>query len=160
MKIIKKILLFTCTSILLINFSIWQWIQWWSKIPYERPTDTKSPTVSNEEVEDIGGWSKAASDKVLWIIKVPQPDNYSTSLSYVMALIQIAINWVLWLLSFVALIYMLYCGFLVFSSGSDDKNAQKGRKWIKTAAIALAWIGLSRLIISAIIWIINLIVWS
>ena len=46
---------------------------------------------------------------------------------------------------------MIYCGFLVFSSGSDDKNASKGKKWISTAAIALTGIGLSWLIISAMI---------
>ena len=58
---------------------------------------------------------------------------------------------------FIALIYMLYCWFLVISSWSDDKNASKGKKWIKTAAIAIAWVWLAWLIISVMIRFIGVI---
>ena len=132
---------------------------WWANpTPYVREVSVNDPIIDEHPAEDIHGGSKTMSDKVSWIINIPQPENYDTSLWYVLALIQIAINWTLWILSLVALIYMIYCGFLVFSSGSGDTNATKGKKWIKTAAIALAWIGLSWLIISVIIWLINNIV--
>ena len=96
------------------------------------------------------GWHKL-SELLNWIIHIPQPNEFETKLWYVMKLIQIAVNRLLWILSLVALIYMLYCWFLVFSSWSGDKNAQKGKKWIGTAATALAWIWLSWLIISIMI---------
>ena len=162
MKVAKKILPLLVSSLLIfsINFSTWSGLPGGSTTPYERTVDVIPPTVDEELAEDIDSGSKMLSDKVLWIITVPKPDDYGTSLSYILALVQVSINWALWLLSFVALIYMLYCGFLVFSSGSEDKNAQKGKKWIKTAVIALAWIGLSRLIISAMIWLITNVAWS
>ena len=116
-----------------------------------------SPGVNDEKIEVINKWPKIFTDKLKWIIHLPQKDEYPTSLGYVTSLIQITINRLLWILAFVALIYMLYCGFLIFSSWSDDKGAAKGKKWISTAAIALAWIGLSWLIISAMIRFINLI---
>ena len=94
-------------------------------------------------------------DKSVWILHLPQPDTYETKLWYTLALIQIAVNWILGMLAVVSLVYILYCWFLVLSSWSEDKNASKWKSWIKNAAIAIAWIGLSWLIISAMIWFIN-----
>ena len=127
--------------------------KWSPKTEYFNPDST--PFMSGDKIEDINEWWKTFSERLEWILSIPQKDKYSTSLWYVTTLIQVIINWLLWILSFVALVYMLYCGFLVLSSGSDDKNASKGKKWISTAAIALAWIGLSWLIISAMIRFIN-----
>lgn len=143
--------MFGIISVFIINLwyclRIWpvtEWFKW-----------EASPQIEGEEIEKINEWWKTFSDKLGWILQIPQKEDYATSLWYVTTLIQVLINWLLWILSFVALVYMLYNGFLVFSSGSDDKNASKGKKWISTAAIALAWIWLSRLIISAMIRFIN-----
>lgn len=121
------------------------------------PTPTiQDPSINKGGINGkIGEWSTAETDKLHWILHFPERTDYSTNLSYALKLVQIFINWILWLLATVALIYMLYCWFLVFSSWSEDKNAQKGRKWISTAAIALAGIGLSWLIVSIMIWLIN-----
>ncbi len=145
------IIMFGIISVFIINLwyclRIWpvtEWFKW-----------EASPQIEGEEIEKINEWWKTFSDKLGWILQLPQKEDYPTSLWYVTTLIQVLINWLLWILSFVALVYMLYNGFLVFSSGSDDKNASKGKKWISTAAIALAWIWLSWLIISAMIRFIN-----
>lgn len=145
------IIMFGIMSVFIINLwyclRIWpvtEWFKW-----------EASPQIEGEEITKIDEWWKTFSDKLGWILQLPQKEDYPTSLWYVTTLIQVLINWLLWILSFVALVYMLYNGFLVFSSGSDDKNASKGKKWISTAAIALAWIWLSWLIISAMIRFIN-----
>lgn len=115
------------------------------------------PTLDDYELTGtIAWWTSYETNKLEWILKFPEREQYSSTLWYALSLIQISINWILWILATVALIYMLYCWFLVFSSWADDKNAQKGRKWISTAAIALAWIGLSRLIISLMLRFINI----
>ena len=118
--------------------------------------DVKQATLDDVDIDSIEQWIKYENDKQEWVLQFPKKENYSDTLWYAIRLIQVSINWILWLLATVALIYMLYCWFLVFSSWADDKNAQKGRKWIKTAAIALAWIGLSWLIVSAMIWFITM----
>ncbi len=163
MKYFKQIWIisFNVVSILLLSFGFC-----WLKIgPIQEIFNwDSSPRIDNEEIENINEWSeninkwsKRFSDKLNGIIKLPQKEDYPTSLWYVTSLIQIAINWLLWILASLVLIYMLYCGFLVLSSWSDDKNSWKGKKWISNAAITIAGIGLSRLVISAMIWFINII---
>lgn len=109
----------------------------------------------NQEMTSMDQASFLLSERLNGILKFPEKQNYTSSLEYVLDLIRVSINWILWILSFIALVYMLYCWFLIFSSWADSKNAQKGKKWISTAAIALAWIGLSWLIVSAMIWFIT-----
>ena len=161
MKISKKFwLLLACWfAILGINSSFAQLPGWSSQHP--DGYNPNNPATVDENIVSSGNsiqqWSDIFSNRLEWIIHIPQSNEYSTSLWYVIALIQIAINRFLWLLASIALVYMLYNWFLVLTSGSDSKNADKGKKWISTAAIALAWIGLSWLIISAILWIIGVI---
>ena len=120
-------------------------------------TPTINSQEESQEIEGINQWSKTFSDKLEWILRLPQKSDYPTSLWYVTSLIQITINWLLWILASVVLVYMLYCGFLILSSWSDDKNVSKGKKWISSAAITIAGVGLSWFVISAMIWFINLI---
>ena len=161
MKFIKHLLtwLLWLWIIFSLNFSYTQWLGTGNiNIVNPNPEEDK-PSFSWEDISNNTGliaWAwQTFTDKLNWIIHIPSPSEYETTLWYVMRLIQVAINRLLWILSFIALIYLLYCGFLVFSSWADDKNAQKGKKWITTAAIALAWIGLSWLIISAMIRLIT-----
>lgn len=119
-------------------------------------------TISWENInpdDPIWMWSRSMGGKSSGILQLNIPDSasYDTKLWYALALIQIIINRTLWILAFVALVYMIYNWFLIFSSGSDSKNTDKGKKWIKNAVIAIAWIWISRLIISAMIWFINMI---
>ena len=69
--------------------------------------------------------------------------------------IRTAINWVLGMLSLVALVIALYAGFLMMTSGGDEKKYQKWVGLLKWAGIGLAIIALSWLIVSLIFWVIN-----
>ena len=119
---------------------------------------SSTPAISDKEINgNINEWAYTLTENLEWVLEPYEETKYEDKLWYITSLIQIVINWLLWVLALIALVYMLYCWFLVFSSGSDDKNASKGKKWISTATIALAGIGLSWLIISAMIRFINLI---
>ena len=158
MKKFYKVCIFILALLLIspINFSSARYRFWTDKDVQIDTTPRVNSGVESREMTDMDQSSYLLSEKLDGILKLPQKQNYSTSLGYVLSLIKIAINWILWILSFVALVYMLYCWFLIFSSWSTDKNSQKGKKWISTAAIALAWIGLSWLIVSAMIWFITI----
>ena len=69
--------------------------------------------------------------------------------------IKTAINWVLGMLSLVALAIALYAGFLMMTSWGDEKKYSKWVGLLKWAGIWLAIIALSWLIVSLIFWIIN-----
>lgn len=150
----KKVLVSLFAIISIFSFSFGEWLQTWPKKEDFKPEDTGLPQVKSQTITDIDDWSRTFSKSLEWILHLPVKDNYPTSLWYVIALIQIIVNWTLAMLSVVALVYMLYCGFLIFTAWSNDKNASKGKKWLSTGAIAIAWIAISWLIISAMIRII------
>ena len=58
----------------------------------------------------------------------------------------------------VALVYLIYHGFLILTAAGDETQYKKGLKGIKFAAIAMVGIGASWLIVSAIFWLIALII--
>ena len=71
-----------------------------------------------------------------------------------------AINWVLWMLSLVALVLCLWWGFQMMTSGGDQKKYESGLNILKRAAIGLAIIAASWLIVSLIFFVINKSIWA
>ena len=71
--------------------------------------------------------------------------------------VRTAINWVLWILSFIALMLCLYAWFRMMVSGWDSKKYNDAFNILKNAAIWLAIIALSWLIVSLVFRFIN---WS
>lgn len=162
----KKIWLFLLGIMVIFWFNL-QFTDWlclqrdhcidgvWSQKEY-RPSD---PSIDWEGItgDVIWSWTYAMWEKSTWILHFPHADDYDTELWYFLALIKIIINRILGIMTFIALVYMLYCGFLVISAWSNDKNVEKGKQWVKSAAIAIAWIWLAWLIISAMIRFIKVI---
>lgn len=103
--------------------------------------------VHNPSTED-----PSSIDGVISNVKI---DSHSGALDATMNLIQIIINYALWILAFLALVYLIYHGFLMFSAAGDDKKFDKWKSGIKIAAIALIGIGLSWMIVSVILWFIS-----
>lgn len=66
-----------------------------------------------------------------------------------------AINWVLGILATIALVICIYGGFLMVTAAGDEKKYQKGLGVLKYAAIGLAIIGLSWMIVSVIFRFVN-----
>ncbi len=66
-----------------------------------------------------------------------------------------AINWVLGLLSFICLCLIIYAGFLMLTSGWDSKKYETWFSIIKNAALWLAIIAVSWLLVSLIFYVIN-----
>jgi hypothetical protein len=61
------------------------------------------------------------------------------------------------MLSLVALMYLIFNGFMILTAGGDDAQYKKGIGSIKNALIAIAGIGASWLIVSFIFWLIALV---
>lgn len=86
--------------------------------------------------------------------------SHQNAQSKTMTVIKNIINYALWLVALVALVYLIYHGFLIVTAGGDDTQYKKGLKWIKFAAIAMVGIGASRLIVSGIFRLLALIIWK
>ena len=80
--------------------------------------------------------------------------------SQIMTTIKSTIQWILWFLATIAVVICLYGGFLMMTAAGDEKKYQKGLTVLKYAAIGLAVIALSWIIVSAIFWFVNLQWWS
>lgn len=152
MNKIKKVGIVICSLLIIfvnIGTNCFADIAWWVNKNYK--WDINTNLCENCETTVMPWWEWTFLNKISWLITIPKSDDYTTNLWYAMALIKITVNRLLWILATIALIYLLYCGFLIFSSGSWDSGTKKGKAWIKTAIIALAWISLSWLIVSFMI---------
>jgi len=85
--------------------------------------------------------------------------SHQTAQVKTMNIIKSFINYALGMVSLVALVYLLYHGFLILTAAGDETQYKKGLKGLKFAAIAIAGIWLSWLIVSFIFWIIALVIW-
>jgi len=65
-----------------------------------------------------------------------------------------AVNWLLGMLAFIALIICLWGGFQMVTAAGDDGKYKKGMTILKQAAIGLVIIGVAWMFVSVIFWII------
>ncbi len=103
--------------------------------------------------------SNEQADKIWWIVNVWPIQEFSEAKNDVLTIIKNIINYALWLLGLIALIYLIAHGFMIVTAAGDDEKYKKWLKWIKYAAIALWGVGLSFFIISFIFRLINVIIY-
>lgn len=84
-----------------------------------------------------------------------QIDEHRTALENTLTIVKKSINYALWLLALVALIYLIYNGFMMVTAAGNETQFKKWVKGLKTAIIAIVWVGISRFIVSIIFWIIE-----
>ena len=71
--------------------------------------------------------------------------------------IKSAINWVLGILALIALIILLYGGFLMVTAAGNEDGYKKWFTILRQAAIGLILIGIAWFIISIVFWLVNII---
>ena len=91
---------------------------------------------------DPSGWDMITGKKQAWW--------------QLLTTIKTTIKWLLGILATVAVAICLYGGFIMMTSAGDEKKYEKGLTVLKYAAIGLAIIGLSWIIVSAVFWFVNL----
>ena len=64
------------------------------------------------------------------------------------------VNWFLGILWLIALIMMLYGGFLMVTAAGEEESYNKWWKILKSAAVGLIIIGIARFVLSLIFWLI------
>ena len=93
--------------------------------------------------------------KNIWVSKVNVPWTSQNQEDNLLHTIRVAINRVLGMLSFAALMLCLYAGFQMMTSGGDSKKYTAWLSILKNAGIWLAIIWVSWLIVSLIFYVIN-----
>ena len=109
----------------------------------------------DERFDDINEFWQNTTTPVDWINTIWTDETATSWSASLLDTIQRAINWILWMLSFVALILCLWWGFQMLTAAWDDGKVKSWTKILKNAAIWLAVIGLSWLVVSFVFRIIN-----
>ena len=141
---------------LLVGAFLWMFaVAWLAVLPNMVSADDDSSAAasadtSNGFTTDWGWWS---TDNLSYNAGVAGASSFQSD--SLINTVRTAINWVLGMLSLVALVIALYAGFLMMTSGGDEKKYQKWVGLLKWAGIGLAIIALSWLIVSLIFWVIN-----
>ena len=102
-------------------------------------------------------WNNWEPTNDYWLVWTDQQfSDYNAALTKILTVIQNIVNYALWLLWVIALIYLIIHWFMIMTAGGDDSKSKKWFKWVKNAFLALGGIGLSWIIISFILWVINI----
>ena len=124
----------------------------WSTPPPENP----EPWATTDWYDAGNEWFwKNTKKKVSWINTQGTKTVETNNGSKILNTVQTAINRVLWMLSFVALILCLRWGFQMLTAAWDDGKVKSWTKILKNAAIWLVVIWLSWLVVSFVFRIIN-----
>ena len=132
------------------NTDIWQAI---APIEQDPNGDGSILHVWSHRIFWIWNWN---IDWIVWADE--QIDNYNIAMTKILTVIQNVVNYTLWLLWVIAVIYILIHGFMILTAAWDDSKTKKWLKGIKNAFIAIAGIWLSWIIISFILRLINMLV--
>ena len=155
--------IFIITLIFGLNFAFFV-----SAAPYYYDVTDYTTTNTNEAIDtDVSPWIDISDPLRDWaglllengwvnaILNKTKITTHNDAEKQTLNLIRNWVNYALSLLGFVALIYLLYHGFLILTAAGDDEQYKKWMKWLRIAATAIAWIWLSWLFVSLIYRLIN-----
>lgn len=164
---IMSVLLIIMWVIVLNSQTIAQYFNVWSDHTIRTNEETNA-------ISTVLNWAEVIWDPIrqwiAWVVKSPNWEymlewivdgnkeyinSHEDALTRTLQIIKNAINWALWVLALVALIYILIMWFMMLTAAGDDSRHKKWLSWIKRAAIAIAWIWLSRFIVTFIFWVIR-----
>ena len=116
-------------------------------------TEYNSSTI-NTPIEDWARWITPENAGLAWADDT-EITYYMDALTKVLHVVQNVVNYALWILWTIALIYLIIHGFIILTAAWDDSKVKKWLKWIKNAFIAITWIWLSWIIIRFILRLIS-----
>ncbi len=148
-------------SILLISFLC---LIWASNAQLEIPWESSIYSNNQSNYIDASGISNPLRDWTYTAIQSPDSESEIWGIQWIdnkiedhdsarektFTIVKNLINYALGLLSLIALIYVIYHGIIIITAAGDDSKYKQWLKWIRTAAIALVWIWLSRIVVSSI----------
>lgn len=120
-------------------------------------TNDQREVISEIDWDSIRSWVSEVARDVNWIIDyeiLDSDDAQYETLTYVRRIF----NYFLMFLASVALVYLLYHGFLMVTAAWNEERYKKGLKWISFAVIAIVWVWVSWMIISLVFWVVTKVV--
>lgn len=107
--------------------------------------------IDSEKVLRDGSYT--LSDGVKGIYNDTKLEDTGTSREKTANYVKGLINYFLSLAGLVALLYLLYHGFLAVTAGTDEDQLKKGMQGVRYAGMAIIWVGVARFLVSGILWL-------
>lgn len=152
----KNIIWKTIYTILIVIILQFGFAKWLTLKPIKNDVDILNSNKDNviSEIEDCDDPIKCWQYWVAKDIWISSSNNEITSSeesrSATMVFIKKIINYFLWLLWLLSLIFLIYNWFLIVTAWWNEEKFKNWIKWLKYAAIAIIWVGLSLLFINFI----------
>ena len=158
---------FWCVCMMLGLWVVWVVFSGWVD-PFAT-LDTLSPgkDILTHSIEDVIDTNAVDDPIVSWLEAIagwwkikglydPDADPTGSTFEKITNIIKTIVNYALSIIGLVAMVYLIYHGFLVMTAGTNEEQAGKWRWGIKYAAIAIVGIAISWFIVDFIlrlIWV-------
>lgn len=128
----------------------------WATNVLDRLTqDDQDVVVTNDIVDPLRDGAHNPGARVEWMYYQWGITTFFQAQNQTLRFIQNIVNWALMFLWVVALVYLIYHGFLMVTAAGDDAQFKKWAKALRSAVIAIVWIALSAIIVNFIFYIVE-----
>ena len=126
----------------------------------DKLTDNDQEVLVTNDINDpFRDWANNPAEQVDNLYYNWQINTFLQAQNETLGFIQRMINWALSVLGVIALVYLLYHGFLMVTAAWDDAQYKKWAKAVRAAFIALVWIWLSALVVNFILYVLSIMMW-
>ena len=132
-------------AVLVLPVAMLLWVSFMATVP---AVEAQNYTWPNPYTAPQDGWG-SDNVAVVW--------SWASTWDGLVSVIKWAINWALGILAFIALVILLYGGFLMVTAAGETEKYDKWFTILKQAAIGLVLIGVAWFVVSIIFWLINLV---
>lgn len=135
---------------------IWVSNMAWATNVLDRLTqDDQNVVVTNDIVDPLRDGAHNPGSRVNWLYYQWGITTFFQAENQTLRFIQKIVNWALMFIGVVALVYLVYHGFLMVTAAGDEAQFKKWAKALRSAIIAIVWVGLSALIVNFIFYLVG-----
>lgn len=128
---------------------------WATNILDRLTQDDQDVVVTNDIVDPLRDWAHNPGSRVDWMYYQWGITTFFQAQNQTLRFIQNLVNWALMFLWVVALVYLIYHGFLMITAAWDEAQFKKWAKALRSAIVAIVWIALSAIIVNFIFYIVG-----
>ena len=147
-------------KLLIVVFLIWSYSM--AALPSFNTTDSvytqnREEALSTDDIQwdPLRQWATSIWSQTEWIINQQPITDFGSAMDQTLLLVQNALNYLLWFLATIALIYLIYHGVPILLSPTDASKVDEAKKAVTRAIYALGGIAFSWLFVSIVFWVLE-----
>lgn len=130
-------------------------IAWATNVLDRLTQDDQEVVVTNDIIDPLRNGANNPGSRVSGLYYQWNITTFFQAQNQTLRFIQNIVNWALMFMWVVALVYLIYHGFLMVTAAWDETQFKKWAKALRTAIIAIVWVALSALIVNFVFYIVG-----